>query len=62
MLVLGGAKIARLDRASRHQLEAEQVIVDVSSVLKELIENSLDAKAGSIGKLLAVHRGNRSYL
>lgn len=48
--MLSTSKIARLDRASRHQLEAEQVIVDVSSVLKELIENSLDAKATSIGK------------
>lgn len=56
--MLGGAKIARLDRASRHQLEAEQVIVDVSSVLKELIENSLDAKAASIGKLLPDNGGD----
>lgn len=48
--MLGNKKIVRLDSQSRHQLEAEQVIVDLSSVLKELVENALDAKASSIGK------------
>ncbi len=54
--MLATSKIARLDRASGYQLEAEQVIVDVSSVLKELIENSLDAKATSIGKFVPLLR------
>lgn len=55
-------KIARLDRASRYQLEAEQVIVDVSSVLKELIENSLDAKATTIGKAFSALNFSSSHL
>lgn len=32
-----------------HQIQSGQVIVDLCSVVKELIENSLDAEATSIG-------------
>jgi DNA mismatch repair protein PMS1 len=38
----------KLDQNTVKQLSSLQVIVSVSSVVKELIENSLDAKATSI--------------
>ena len=44
-------KIARLTTSTSHQLEAEQVIPDLSSALKELVENALDSKSSIISKL-----------
>lgn len=46
------SKICRLNSASSHQLEAEQVIPDLPSVMKELIENSLDSDPHSIGIII----------
>lgn len=44
------SKIARLTASTSHQLEAEQVIPDITSALKELIENALDSNPKTISK------------
>ena len=41
--------ILPLDTSSIHKLKSGQVIVDLQSAVKELLENSLDAGATSIG-------------
>lgn len=41
-------RIARLETFTSYQLEAEQVIADLSSAVKELIENSLDSNPRSV--------------
>lgn len=46
--MLTTTKIARLTTSTSHQLEAEQVIPDLSSALKELVENSLDSNPSTI--------------
>lgn len=46
--MLSSTKINRLSKIAGHQLEAEQVIPDLSSAIKELIENSLDSIPSSI--------------
>jgi DNA mismatch repair ATPase MutL len=42
------SKIARLTTSTSFQLEAEQVIADLSSAVKELVENSLDSNPRAI--------------
>lgn len=44
-------KVARLAVSTCHQLEAEQVIPDLSCAIKELIENALDSKPSTISTI-----------
>lgn len=41
--------IQRLDKSSVHQIVASQVVIDLRGCIKELLDNSLDAGATSIG-------------
>ena len=43
------ATVKAIDQSSVHRICSGQVIVDLSTTIKELVENSLDAKATSIG-------------
>jgi DNA mismatch repair protein PMS2 len=40
--------IRELDKSLSHQICAEQVATDLKSIIKELLDNSLDAQAKSI--------------
>ncbi|KAI0364180.1 DNA mismatch repair protein MutL [Pilatotrama ljubarskyi] len=44
----GGGSIRALDRGSVHSITAGQVVVDLQTAVKELVENSLDAAATNI--------------
>jgi len=44
------ATIKAIEARSVHQIQSGQVIVDLQSVCKELVENSIDAGATSIGE------------
>lgn len=46
--------IKSIDAASVHKICSGQVILDIASAVKELIENSLDAAATTIGVLNAL--------
>ena len=45
----GGIKA--IDRGSVHHITSGQVVIDLQTAVKELVENSLDAGATNIGKL-----------
>lgn len=44
--------IKAIDSSSIHRLTSGQVIIDLQTAVKELVENSLDASATSIGKAI----------
>ena len=41
--------IRTIDKASVHKITSGQVLVDLQTAVKELVENSLDAGATNIG-------------
>jgi DNA mismatch repair protein PMS2 len=43
--------IKAIDKASIHRITSGQVVIDLQNAVKELLENSLDAGATSIGEL-----------
>ena len=52
---MGDGDIKKIDKTSIIQICSSQVVIDLKSAVKELIENSLDAGAKNIGKLLEHH-------
>lgn len=46
--------IAPIDQASVHRITSGQVVVDLRTAIKELVENSLDAGATAIGSSVRV--------
>lgn len=42
-------RIKALDRESIHRISSGQVVIDLQTAVKELVENSMDAGATSIG-------------
>jgi DNA mismatch repair protein PMS2 len=46
--------IKALDKTSVHRITSGQVVVDLQTAVKELVENSLDAGATSIGKRINI--------
>ena len=45
--------IKSIEKSSVHRISSGQVLVDLQTAVKELVENSLDAGATSIGLYLA---------
>ena len=50
------ATIHAIDKSSIHRITSGQVVVDLQSATKELVENSLDAGATNIGAAILQSR------
>lgn len=48
---MASSNIKAIDKASVHRITSGQVVVDLQTAVKELVENSLDAGATNIGTL-----------
>ena len=46
--------IKAIDTSSIHRITSGQVVIDLQTAVKELVENSLDAGATSIGQFFFV--------
>jgi DNA mismatch repair protein PMS2 len=46
--------IKAIDRNSVHRITSGQVVIDLQTAVKELVENSLDARATNIGECRAL--------
>jgi DNA mismatch repair protein PMS2 len=46
------ARIKALDQTSVHRITSSQVVVDLQTAIKELVENALDAGATAVGKVV----------
>lgn len=55
--------IRAIARSTVERIASGQVIVDLSSAIKELIENSIDASATTIGTMtISVYQSLRDYV
>jgi len=52
----GPGSIKAIDGTSVHKITSGQVVVDLQTAVKEMVENSLDAGATTIGELESSHR------
>lgn len=48
------SQISAIDKQSIHKLCSGQVVLDLATAVKELVENSIDAGATSVGKVKTV--------
>lgn len=44
------ASVKRIEGSTIHKIQSGQVIVDLCSAVKELVENAIDAESTSIGE------------
>lgn len=47
---MASSQIKAIDKGSVHRITSGQVVVDLRTAVKELVENSLDAGSTNIGK------------